>query len=82
MHHTMHHSEHTEASLDKLEAQSLQELSHQLPLAQNVLEAIEEELEELMAIRDAYIIRVAAMSAKLTALQKLEYEESPRAFAG
>lgn len=40
------------AFLDKINVMSLEELEHQLPLAQNSLEAIEVELEELMAIRD------------------------------
>jgi hypothetical protein len=49
---------------------SLEELKYQLPLAQNSLEAIEGELEELMALRDAHVIRVAAMRARLDTLQQ------------
>jgi hypothetical protein len=49
---------------------SFEELEYQLPLAQNSLEAIEVELEELMALRDANVIRVAAMKARLATLQQ------------
>jgi hypothetical protein len=56
--------------LDKINGMSLEELEHQLPLAQNSLEAIEVELEELMALRDVNVIRVAAMRARLAALRQ------------
>jgi hypothetical protein len=47
------------------------ELKHQLPLTQNSLEAIEVDLGELMALRDANVIRVAAMMARLATLQQV-----------
>jgi hypothetical protein len=50
-----------DASIKKVNAMSVEELEHQLPLAQNALEAIEVELEALMAQRDCQVIRVAAM---------------------
>ena len=56
--------------LDKINDMSREELEHQLPLAQNSLEAIEVELEELMALRDVNVIRVAAMKARLAALRQ------------
>ena len=56
--------------IDKINAMSLDELKGQLPLAQNSLEAIEVELEQLMALRDVNVIRVAAMTARLSALQQ------------
>ena len=40
-------------SIEKVNLMSLEQLEHQLPLAQNSLEAIELELEALMALRDA-----------------------------
>jgi hypothetical protein len=49
---------------------SLEELKGQLPLAQNSLEPIELDLEELMALRDVNVIRVAAMMSRLSALQQ------------
>jgi hypothetical protein len=49
---------------------SRKELEHQLPLARNSLEAVEVELEELMALRDTNVIRVAAMTARLATLQQ------------
>jgi hypothetical protein len=51
---------------------SLDELKGQLPLAQNSLEAIEVELEQLMALRDVNVIRVAAMTSRLAALQQAD----------
>ena len=42
---------------------SLEELDRKLPLAQNSLDAIEVELDELLALRDAHIIREAATLA-------------------
>ena len=60
----------TGAFLDKINDLSLEELKGQLPLAQISLEAIELELEELMALRDVNVIRVAAMTARLSALQQ------------
>ena len=56
--------------LEKINDMSLDELKYQLPLAQNALEAIEVELEQLMALRDANVIRVAAMRARLAALHQ------------
>jgi hypothetical protein len=56
--------------IDKINRMSLEQLKHQLPLAQNSLEAIEVELEALMALRDTNIIRVAAMTARLASLQQ------------
>jgi len=44
---------HIDAFLEKLSAMSLEELEHKLPLAQNSLAAIEVELDELLALRDA-----------------------------
>ena len=49
---------------------SLDELKGQLPLAQNSLESIELDLEQLMALRDVNVIRVAAMRSRLTGLQQ------------
>jgi hypothetical protein len=49
---------------------SLEELKGQLPLAQSSLESIELDLEELMALRDVNVIRVAAMASRLSALQQ------------
>ena len=49
---------------------SRNELEHQLPLARNSLEAVEVELEELMALRDTNVIRLAAMTARLATLQQ------------
>jgi hypothetical protein len=59
-----------EAFVDKINVMNLEELENQLPLAQNSLEAIEVELEELMALRDLNVIRVAAMRARLAALRQ------------
>lgn len=59
-------------SIEKVNLMSFEQLEHQLPLAQNSLEAIEVELEALMALRDANIIRVAAMLARLATLQQEE----------
>ncbi len=64
------------AFLDKVNVMSLEELEYQLPLAQNSLEAIEGELEELMALRDANVIRVAAMTARLATLKAPSFRES------
>jgi hypothetical protein len=64
-----HNGKPTATFIDKINVMSLKELEHQLPLAQNSLEAIEVELEELMALRDANVIRVAAMTARLAALK-------------
>jgi len=65
-----HDSEPVGAFIDKTDAMSLEELEYQLPLAQNSLEAIELELEELMALRDANVICVAAMTARLATLHQ------------
>jgi hypothetical protein len=56
--------------IEKVNAMSLEELKGQLPLAQNSLESIELDLEELMALRDINVIRVAAMISRLDALQQ------------
>jgi hypothetical protein len=56
--------------IEKVSAMSLEELKGQLPLAQNSLESIELDLEELMALRDVNVIRVAAMTSRLAALQQ------------
>jgi hypothetical protein len=67
----MHHDSETVGTLiEKVNAMSLEELKAQLPLAQNSLESIELDLEELMALRDVNVIRVAAMTSRLTALQQ------------
>ncbi len=58
------------AFLDKINTMSRKDLEHQLPLARNSLEAVEVELEELMALRDTNVIRVAAMTARLATLQQ------------
>ena len=65
-----HDSESVSTLIDKINAMSLEELKGQLPLAQNSLESIELDLEELMALRDVYVIRVAAMRSRLTGLQQ------------
>jgi hypothetical protein len=56
--------------IEKVNAMSLEELKGQLPLPQNSLESIELDLEELMALRDINVIRVAAMISRLDALQQ------------
>jgi hypothetical protein len=56
--------------IEKVSTMSLDELKGQLPLAQNSLESIELDLEELMALRDVNVIRVAAMTSRLAALQQ------------
>ena len=67
----MHHdSESVSTLIEKINAMSLGELKGQLPLAQNSLESIELDLEELMALRDVNVIRVAAMASRLSALQQ------------
>jgi uncharacterized protein YecA (UPF0149 family) len=67
----MHHdSESVGTLIEKINAISLEELKGQLPLAQNSLEAIELDLEELMALRDVNVIRIAAMTSRLSALQQ------------
>jgi uncharacterized protein YecA (UPF0149 family) len=67
----MHHdSESVGTLIEKINAMSLEELKGQLPLAQNSLEAIELDLEELMALRDVNVIRIAAMTSRLSALQQ------------
>ena len=67
----MHHdSESVGTLIEKINAMSLEELKGQLPLAQNSLESIELDLEELMALRDVNVIRVAAMTSRLSALQQ------------
>ncbi len=58
--------------IEKVNAMSLDELKGQLPLPQNSLEAIEVELEQLMALRDVNVIRVAAMTSRLAALQQAD----------
>ena len=67
----MHHdSESVGTLIEKINAMSFEELKGQLPLAQNSLESIELDLEELMALRDVNVIRVAAMMSRLSALQQ------------
>ena len=67
----MHHDSETIGTLiEKVNAMSLEELKAQLPLAQNSLESIELDLEELMALRDVNVIRVAAMTSRLSALHQ------------
>ena len=67
----MHHdSESVGTLIEKINAMNLEELKGQLPLAQNSLESIELDLEELMALRDVNVIRVAAMASRLSALQQ------------
>lgn len=67
----MHHdSESVGTLIEKINAMGLEELKGQLPLAQNSLESIELDLEELMALRDVNVIRVAAMASRLSALQQ------------
>ena len=67
----MHHdSESVGTLIEKINAMSLEELKGQLPLAQSSLESIELDLEELMALRDVNVIRVAAMMTRLASLQQ------------
>jgi hypothetical protein len=67
----MHHdSESVGTLIEKINAMSLEELKGQLPLAQSSLESIELDLEELIALRDVNVIRVAAMASRLSALQQ------------
>ena len=67
----MHHdSESVGTLIEKINTMSLEELKGQLPLAQNSLESIELDLEELMALRDVNVTRVAAMTSRLSALQQ------------
>jgi hypothetical protein len=67
----MHHdSESVGTLIERINTMSLEELKGQLPLAQNSLESIELDLEELMALRDVNVIRVAAMMSRLSALQQ------------
>ena len=67
----MHHDiESVGTLIEKINTMSLEELKGQLPLAQNSLESIELDLEELMALRDVNVIRVAAMTSRLSALQQ------------
>jgi hypothetical protein len=54
--------------IDKINAMSREELKRQLPLAQNSLEAIELELEQLISLRDVNVVRVSAMMSRLSAL--------------
>ncbi len=62
-------SESVATLIEKVNAMSLEELEAQLPLAQNSLESIEVDLQDLMALRDVNVIRVAAMTTRLAALQ-------------
>jgi hypothetical protein len=63
-------SESVSTLIEKINAMSLEELKGQLPLAQNSLESIELDLEQLIALRDVNVIRVAAMTSRLSALQQ------------
>jgi len=65
-----HDSESVSALIEKINAMSLEELKGQIPLAQNSLESIELDLEELMALRDVNVIQVAAMRSRLAGLQQ------------
>jgi hypothetical protein len=65
-----HDSESVGTLIEKINTMSLEELKGQLPLAQNSLESIELDLEELMALRDVNVTRVAAMTSRLSALQQ------------
>ena len=65
-----HDSESVSALIEKINAMSLEELKGQIPFAQNSLESIVLDLEELMALRDVNVIRVAAMRSRLTGLQQ------------
>ena len=56
--------------MDAINAMSREEIMDQLPVLQDTLEAIELDLERLMALRDTAIIRIAAMTARLAALQE------------
>ena len=56
--------------MDAINAMSREEIVDQLPVLQDTLEAIELDLERLMALRDTAIIRIAAMTARLAALQE------------
>jgi hypothetical protein len=67
----MHHDiESVGILIEKINTMSLEELKGQLPLAQNSLESIELDLEELMALREVNVIRVAAMTSRLSPLQQ------------
>ena len=55
---------------------SLEELDRKLPLAQNFLDAIEVELDELLALRDAHIIREAAITIRLATLKQIRTLEA------
>jgi hypothetical protein len=67
----MHHdSESVGTLIERINTMSLEELKGQLPLAQNSLESIELDLEQLIALRDVNAIRVAAMTSRLSALQQ------------
>jgi hypothetical protein len=55
---------------------SLEELEHKLPLAQNFLGAIEAELEKLLALGDAHIIRVAAITIRRATLKQIRTFEA------
>ena len=56
--------------IDEINTMSLEELEDRLPQALAALDAIETELEMLMGLRDTSVIRIAAMMARLTALQQ------------
>ncbi len=62
--------------LGEVETMDIAELLNHLPLAQKHLEAVEAELEELMENRDAAIIRLAAMEARLAALVEANEQRS------
>ena len=71
MRHDDHSDYHIDAFLKKLSTMSREELEHKLPLAQNSLAAIEVELDELLALRDAHVIRVAAITTRLATLKQI-----------
>ena len=56
--------------LSEVAAMTVEELRTHLSLAERHLDAIEGELEELQALRDIAIIRLAAMRARLVALEE------------
>jgi hypothetical protein len=60
-----------EDPLTEVANMSIQEIREYLPLAQKDLEAIESDLEQLMEQKDATIILIAAMYAKLDALTEM-----------
>jgi EmrB/QacA subfamily drug resistance transporter len=56
--------------LNDIDGMSLEELEEQIPQAQEALDAIDSKLEELMGLRDATLVCVASMAARLAALKQ------------